>query len=754
MPLDDSEPKEGAFRTGVGLFGIVLIVAVVFSPGLSNGYVGWDDHDYIRDNPHLTAPDGLRRIWTTLESPQYYPLTFTSYWLEHRLWGDSPTGYYVTNVALHAACALLVLALARCLGMSPWAAWLVAALFAVHPIQVASVAWLAERKNVLSGMFALATFVMYLRHRRGGRFAPYVASLVLFACALLSKTAVMTLPLSLWAADWLVLRRRGWGGVWRLLPMLALAAGAATVTLFVEHAEPMAALEPALRPFAAAAALCFYLGKIAAPLHLPALYPQWSISPASVWWWLLILGAFALGAAAWHWRRRLDGITQWSACHFVVMIAPVLGLIPFGYLTFAPVADHFLYLAILGPLIALTNWLAPCNVAAGLRAGRLALLSMLTLLAVLGVKTWHQVQIWHDPIRLWSHTLKYNPNCPAAHNNLGLYLEKRGDLDEAFAHYATAVRIDPNYAQAQSNLGAAFNNRGDLDRAMLHCAQAVKLQPTLAEAHSNLGSVLAKLGRYPQAAGHFARAVELKPGLAEAHANWGAALFELGHIEEAIVHYRAALRLDPDSAAANLNLANALARQGDFDRATTHYRRSLELAPDSPAARANFGLALLQQGRTDQAVAEFQAAVQLNPHDAQLHVWCGNVLAQHGAADHAIVYYRAALTITPGWNEAQIRLAWTLATWEHASPAQSAEAVLLAEEVCSRTQRRHAPSLDTLAAAYAACGRFEEAVNIAEQAHVVAQSAGDTKLAAEIAARLTLYRVGQPYRRLPPAKGP
>lgn len=159
---------------------------------------------------------------------------------------------------------------------------------------------------------------------------------------------------------------------------------------------------------------------------------------------------------------------------------------------------------------------------------------------------------------------------------------------------------------------------------------------------------------------------------------------------------------------------------------------------------------LLQQGKTEQAIAEFQAAVELNPHDAQLHVWCGNVLAQHGAADKAIVHYRAALTIAPGWNEAQIRLAWTLATWEHASPAQSAEAVLLAEEVCNRTQRSHTPSLDTLAAAYAACGRFDEAVKIAEQAHAMAQAAGDTKLATEIAARLTLYHAGQPYRRQNP----
>ena len=588
MPLTSTAAKLSDAQTGgarPAALCILLVVAAAFAPGLGNGYVGWDDREYIPDNPHLRDADGLRRIWTTLESPQYYPLAFTSHWVEYRLWGDDPRGYYVVNVALHALNALLVFALARALGASTLAAGLAGLLFGIHPVQVASVAWLAERKNVLSQAFALTAFLAYLRHRRTNRAAPYVAALGLFACALLSKTAVMTLPLSLWAADRLILRRRDWPGVWRIAPLLALAAGASAITFFAEHARPIEVPAAVTRPFSAATALWFYPAKIIAPIHLLALYPKWQIDPASLKWWLPIAGMLLVAAAAIWWRRRFNPITQWGACHFVIAIAPMLGLIPFGYLDFSPVADHFLYLAIVGPFIALGMWLGKLA-QPGRAARRIALPLALAVVAALGLKTAAQVRIWRDATRLWSHTVAHNPRSPVAHNNLGLALEQAGDLDAALNHYQDAADLDPRDHKAHSNLANVFTQKGDLPRALRHAQKAVAIWPDFPQGRKNLGAILARLGRFAEAAVHYRRSVELVPDDVDAHYSLATLLGLQNRMREAIPHLAVVVHLRPDNAAARCDLGLALASQGRIAEALPHLRRALDLHPDWPQAQA------------------------------------------------------------------------------------------------------------------------------------------------------------------------
>ncbi|MEW6197456.1 MAG: tetratricopeptide repeat protein [Planctomycetota bacterium] len=702
---------------------LLVAIAVVYAPGRHNRLIEWDDAEYIRDNPALTAPDGLRRIWTPTGQPQFYPLTFTAYWLQYRLWGPEPAGYYAVQVALHAANALLVAALARRLGTSRAAAWLAAALFALHPVQVASVAWLAELKNGLSGMLALAAAWLYLgrqgtgnRERgagngergtgdgkqgtgnrepetgsigfppvgpttatRGWGWGKYGLSAMLFLGALLSKTAVMGLPLSLWAAERWVCKRRGRGIELRAAGLLALAVAAAIVTIVVEHDRSIeVGGAPAQRPFAAAAAVWFYVGKLLLPIRQPALYAAWSVDLRSPAWWLPLLGLVLAAIAAWRWRRRLGGLTRWGAIHFLALIAPTLGLVPFGYLAFAPVADHFLHLALVGPCVAaavaLANWGARGTAA---RRGVVIVIASVVP-AALGVRSWQQVHVWRDAGTLWSHTLKYNPGSATAHNNLGLYLERQGDWPAARAHYTEATRLKPTYAEAHNNLGGALIHLGEFEAALTACRRAIQLQPQFAEAYNNLGTVLGSLGRTEEAAVQFEHATRLRPSLAAAHANRGAALLQLGRLDEAIACCREALRRNEADAHAHLTLASTLARRGD--------------------------------------TAE------------------------------AILHYEAALRWRPDWPDATLALAWTLATWHDAGPQDVTRAVQLAERVAADLDRPDPWVLDTLGAAYAAAGRFDDAVRVAEQARGAAESAGLATPAQQIDRRLALYRTGQPFR--------
>jgi len=666
---------------------LLVLVELTYAPGLQNGYVGWDDSTYIRDNPNMLSVAGLGRIWFTFDHPQYYPLTFTSYWLEYRLWGPWPTGYYLVNVVLHAVNSLLVLALARRCGLGTWAGWFVAAVFALHPMQVASVAWLAERKNVLSGSLALGAFLFYWRHRSTNNWNAYIVSLTLFAGALLSKTAVMTLPVSMWLADRLIRGRRDWVGLWRLVPFLLLAAGLGLVTVFVEHDAPIETMPVAVRPAAAGLALWFYCGRLLWPRSLPALYPHWTIDPAIAWWWLPLLAAVGVGWAVWYWRRRLPGASVWGLAHYVISLAPTLGLVPFGYLAFAPVADHFAYLALLGPVLAAFGACqrrsAPGRpVRAVLAARRVwrggAALVGLVLVIAMAVRSHQQVLVWRDPGSLWSYTLRHNPNSPIAHVNLGLYLEQQGNAHAARFHYAEAARLKPDYAQAHSNLSGVLTQLGEHPAALWHARRAIELQPQFAEAHNNLGSVLGNLGRHEEAAAEFAQAIRLKPSFAKGYANLGAALMQLGRFEEAVAVYQELLRRYPTDPDGHLNLGLALASTGDIPAAVAHYQTALR--------------------------------------------------------------YR------PGWLEAELRLAWTWATWEAAPPADVAQAVRLAEQAWARVQPASPALLDVLAATYAAAGRFADAVRVAEQARELALSRRQTDLLPALDERLTLYRSGRPFR--------
>lgn len=566
---------------------LLLGIVVAYAPGVRNGFVDWDDDVYIRDNAYLRSADGLRAIWLTRELPQYYPVTFTSHWLEYQLWGERAAGYYVVNVVLHAAVALLSFALLQTLGAGRPAAWLAAALFALHPMQVGTVAWLAERKNLLAGLFSVIALLVYVRHRQTGRWRWYALTLTAFALAVLSKSvALATLP-SMWLMDRWALGRRGWGAVLRLVPAAALAVLPILVTAEREGALGSAAATSApARLLHAAAALWAYAGKFVLPVTLSPLYAKWNVTLASPLWWAALGAALAAVVVVVLIRRRLGGLVLWGLAHFVIALAPALGLVHFGYLRHAPFADHLAYFALLGVALA---------VAVGLDRGAGALSPRWrwvvrtgvpgVMLLALAARSFVQVQVWRDPETLWSYVLRHNPRAAPAWVGRGRLAEERGDLAGALACFQEAVEYDPDNFHARSNLCVALARSGRLVEAVRHGAVAVELNPHSVEARTNLASALLDAGRPDEAHAHATRALELVPQDPIAHLTLGTILAAGGDVSGAVGHFQTAVRLDPRSALAHLRLAQGLAEQGRLEAALAACRHAVALQSEDVEAR-------------------------------------------------------------------------------------------------------------------------------------------------------------------------
>ena len=576
-------------------------------PALRNGFVNWDDDIYVVANDVIRSPTGLRQIWSTTEMPEHfpnYPLVFTSYWMEYRLWGESPAGYHATNVLLHAANTALVFALALMLGASPWVAGVTAALFGLHPLQVESVVWVTERKNVLSAFFALLAMLAYLQHRRTDRWWWYAVTVLAFALALLSKTAVATLPLSMLLADRLQSGRWTLSSLSRIVPLLLLAAIAGLSTLHIENLPLTVPL--VARPLLAAGALCFYAGMLLVPWNLMPIYPRWDVSLAALRWWLPLIGLFIVGAAgrrwALHWRIR------WGVGHFVCLLLPVLGLRPFGFNEYSFVADHHVYLASIGFFLALAEALGQLHAA---RGRIVTLLVGLALACLLGV-TEQQIVTWRDSVTLWSEVLARNPAAPVAHNNLGLALIERGDLDNAAEHLRQALAVAPNDPEAHTNLGLIFYRQGQLEAAEEHCRRALATRPGDPEFHKNLALVLQAEQRPADAANELRAAMQLRDA-AVYHYLLGNVLIAEGQVVGAIAEYERALARDPGAAETRHALGRAFLATDRLPEAAASFTEVVRQHPEWAEPRYNLALALRRLGRVEEAKRQLDTALQLRP---------------------------------------------------------------------------------------------------------------------------------------------
>jgi len=588
--MTPDSPPASSPRPGWMCAAIFLVTLAAYWPALNGGLL-WDDAGHVT-RPALQSVQGLRRIWLELgATQQYYPVLHSAFWIEHRLWGDSPTGYHLINVFLHATAACLFGLALRKLGTSEGAAWLAAFIFALHPVGVESVAWISEQKNTLSTVFYLLAALAYLRFDRqrglaacatpAGRsstsgLTPYSLATLFFLLALLSKSVTATLPAALLVVLWWRRGRLSWErDVMPLLPWFAVGAAAGFFTSWVERtyigAEGVVfSLTWLQHGLLAGRIICFYLGKLLWPADLIFIYPHWTVDPAAVWPYAFPLAVAALGLALWTMRRRSRGPLA-ALLFFVGTLLPALGFLNVYPFVFSYVADHFQYLASLGFIAAAA--------AAWERWFRRSALLAAALLCLLGVLTWRQARTYRDRETLYRATLERNPASWLAHDNLGIILAQAGRLPEAIDHFDAALRLNPGYATSYYNLANALAKTGRLPEAISAYREAVRLVPDYAEAHNNLGVALVISGQLSAAVAEYEQVLRLRPDHVESRFNLASILVRLNRPAEAVPYYEAALRLRPELAEAHAGLAGALASMGRLPEAITQYETALRLRP-------------------------------------------------------------------------------------------------------------------------------------------------------------------------------
>ena len=692
------------------------VVFLVYQPCWQGGLV-WDDDAHVTPVV-LRSWNGLYRIWFDVGATvQHYPLLHTAFWVEHRLWGDAVLGYHLLNIGLHCLTAILAWAVMRRLTVP--GAPLAAAIFALHPVHVESVAWIAEQKNTLSAVLYLSAMLVYLRFDRSRKATLYLGAFGLFVLALLSKTVTATLPGALLVIFWWQRGRLSWRrDALPLLPFLLVGAGAGLITTWWELqynrcVGPEFDMTWVQRLLLAGRAAWFHVGKLFWPAPLTFIYPRWKVDPGAVWQYAFPLAAAALLVLSWAVRRRTRAPLA-AVLFFGGTLFPTLGFFNLYTFRYSLVANHYQYLASLG-IIALvaaggTLWSRRWP-RWGVRAGYAACLVVLAILAAMSSR---QSRMYADVETLYRTTIEENPGCWMAHINLGLALADRGELDAAIGHHLEAIRLDGRNSAAYNNLGRAYAAQGRVEEAISSYRKAISLDDKNGAAHDNLGIALAAQGMVEEAITHFREAIRLDRRNDVAHSNLGVALATQGKLEEAIGHYREAIRLDDQNSNVHNNLGIALAAQGKFEEAIGHYREAIRLRDDNDEAHRRLGALLVWLGRVEEAIAEYEEVLRIRPDDA--------------------------MTLND--------IAWIRSTHPDPRFRDGAEAARLARRAVELSPD-HPDFWDTLAAAYAEAGWFPQAGEAARKAVELAERQGKQALAESMEARLRLYEAGMPFRVTP-----
>jgi protein O-mannosyl-transferase len=679
------------------LIGIVLLVATLaaYQPAWRGGLL-WDDDKHVTSK-ELQSVDGLRRIWFDLgATQQYYPAAHTAFWIEHRIWGDATFPYHLVNIGLHVLSAVLLLVILRRLAVpgAPFAA----ALFALHPLQVESVAWISELKNTLSGVFFLLSALIYLRFDSERSARHYAASFGLFVLALLTKSVTATLPGVLIVICWWRRRRLDWRrDVTPTLPFFAVGAAMGLFTAWVERSYIGAQGEEfhfsvIERCLIAGRATWFYLGKFFWPSQFSFQYPRWSIDQHTASQYLYPAGVLLLFAVCWILQRRSRAPLA-ALLLFGGILFPSLGFVNVYPFRFSFVANHFQYLALIpiavlssaGAVMLSRRWFPDRTwIPAG---GALALAIALVIL------TWEQSHQYSDSITLYRSTLEQNPSSWLAHSNLGALLRPSAP-DEALFHLTEAVRLKPDSEIGHYNLANLLQQTGRFGEAVREYQETIRLSPGMALAHYNLGSTLLQMGRVADAQSAFREAIRMDPNLALAHSGLCRTLQSTGHpedarrtcetavrlqpdlavlhydfagvlqaqerLDEAAAEYTAAVRLRPDSVEAQNDLAGVLQQVGRFDEARQHYEAALALSPDTAIVHSGLCSTLHRLRRLDEARRECEAAVRLQPNLAVARYDLANILQQQQRLEEAVAMYVEALRLDPEFSEAHFNLATAL----------------------------------------------------------------------------------------------
>ncbi|MCX5795121.1 MAG: tetratricopeptide repeat protein [Elusimicrobia bacterium] len=654
-----------------------FVVLLCFAPALKAGFVAWDDGKNFLENAAYRGLGWaqLRWMFTTFHLGHYQPLSWVTLGADYLLWGMNASGYHATNILLHAANAVafyfLSLRLLRLGDGRRGAAELragaafAALLFGVHPLRVESVAWVTERRDVLSGLFFLLTLHGYLKANDPGRAAGararwFLASLTCYALSLLSKAAGVTLPLLLLLLDMFPLRRLDgsplqWlrpekrGILIEKIPFFLMAAVAGSLAAAAQHQtgamDSLAQYGVVPRAIQAAWGLCFYLYKTLLPLHLNPLYRFPAHPEAFTWKAAASAGAVAaLSGAAFAVRRKWPAVPA-AWLFYVLVLLPVLGIAQSGP---QYTADRYSYLSCLSWALLAGGLLARGLETASPPLKKSLLAAALFCIAALSGLSWRQTGVWLDSDRLWSRVLALDPDGKLAHYSYGTYLQKQGRLEEAVRELNEVLRIDPNHAQALNSLSVAFGDKGRFDEAVAYMRKALLEKPDDAKFHHNLASLFHRMGRFQEAVEEYGTAVRLSPDLAESHNNMAVVLEAQGRFDEAIGHFFLAIRANPGYSAAIFNLGNLLYKRGRLPDAIAQYERLAQIAPDFPQGHANLGIALANAGRLDEALAETEKAVRLDPNLVEAQANLGAALFQRGRFIEAAEHFRKVVELRPG----------------------------------------------------------------------------------------------------------
>jgi len=787
---------------------LALVTFCIYSPVLQNGFVNFDDHTYVTDNAPIQnglTPTAMVWAFTTGHASNWHPLTWISHIIDWQLYGQNhPGGHHLTNLLFHIANTLLLFIWLNRITGKTWRSAAVAALFAWHPLHVESVAWIAERKDVLSTFFWLLTMLAFQQFKvRGSKFKVcYSLALLFFTCGLMSKPMLVTLPFVLLLLDYWPRKRSvksaecGVGSAelgktegapwmsWKNLviekvPFFLLALVSSVITFLVQQeggavmaVENLSLGQRLATPFLAYAG---YLRKMFWPSGLAVFYPlPGSVPAAQVIFAVLLLAVISASAIALA-RSRPYALFGWL--WFLGTLVPVIGLVQVGSQS---MADRYTYMPLVGLFIVVVWGVADLFTQGKQERFALAWFIFIVMAAACLCVTWEQTQFWKDSETLFRRDLAVVPDNALAHVNLGSALDGAGHPVEAEAQFQAALRLEPDSALSLNGLGVLYAHEGDVTNTIKFYNSALRNHPFFSDAHYNLGNALAAQGKYEEAAQHYLESLRTKDDSPDAHNNLGAVLMRLGRWPDALAQFKAALRLKPNYPEAQDQMGSVLLKLGHPDLAEIHYAEAVRLKPDFAHAQSKLGLALAQQGqleaalnhlgaavklepknpetwfdlaavldalkRFDDAAEAFAQSVVLKPGDANARLRLAESLASGGRQAEAIQGFQEALRVQPDSPDALRGAAWILATSKKSELRNGAVAVRLAERANGLTGGKDPAVLSALDAAYAEAGRFEEAIKTAEQVRQLATAQNQNQLADKAAQRLELYRAGKAFR--------
>ncbi|MEW6673246.1 MAG: tetratricopeptide repeat protein [Thermodesulfobacteriota bacterium] len=614
---------------------LVLATLAVYWQVLQHDFVNFDDDLYVTDNRRVQGGltlEGIRWAFTTFHASNWHPLTWLSHMLDCQVYEMDPGRHHLTNLLFHIANTVLLFFVFRNMTGGLWQSAFVAALFALHPLHVESVAWVSERKDVLSTFFWVLTMSSYVWYAGRPAVHRYLWVVVFFTLGLMSKPMLVTVPFVLLLLDFYPLNRfmlqpsSGSASsqqrptalrlIGEKIPLFVLAALSVAMTI---HAQKQGGAVASLEviPFGARAANALvsyatYIGKMLYPAKLAVFYPYpeklpvWKIAGACL---LLLSISFMAIRAIKHAPYLIVG-WLW----YLGTLVPVIGLVQVGG---QAMADRYTYVPLIG-LFVMIAW-GVSELMARWRLRKIWLsASAAVLLTLLAATTWKQAGYWKNSLSLYQHAIEATSRNAVLHNNLGYVLAGQGLLDDAIRHYQEALRIKPGYAKARNNMGDVLARQGLLDEAIRYYRETLRIKPEYAEAHNSLGITLLKQGKLDEAIRHFQKALQIKPDLALVHNNLGMAYVEQGRFDEAIEQYQYVLKSQPDNAVVYLNIGNALTAQGRLDEAVEHYQKALGKKPGYALAHKNLGIVLIRKGDIKAAVDHFNWALQLTPNDGEL----------------------------------------------------------------------------------------------------------------------------------------